>query len=454
MTKIDVATHKAVAYGDPQKDFFIAMLTKDITLIDCILDLIDNSIDGANLDIRKKAKVDEGLHFKDYRADIVLSENSFSIKDNCGGMSVDTAMNSAFHFGRPKNINPDAETKHGIGLYGIGMKRAVFKIGSEILIQSSTGDGAFVANIDAKAWAEKVDWGFELDVYDNNFPAVGTEINISSLNGSVSNDFSNSSFVAELLEAIARDYMFIMNKGFVITVNGNAAAAMDLSLLKGEKFNPLKKEYSLVTKNGESVNLEIIAGIWTENAAPDEADSTSLEIDPGWYVICNDRVILAADKTEKTGWGRNKPIGRKWHSQYKPFVGFALFSSEDPKLLPWNTTKRGVDINSEIYRQALTLVAEATKPAIQYTNTRKANVEVAERFESTAARVSLMRVEKSDRLEFPVLEAKEKKLASISYAVDEMKLQRVKEVLGNPLMSNKEAGERTFTYYFEIEAAE
>ena len=30
----------------PRKNFFIQMFTKDISLEDCILDLIDNSIDG------------------------------------------------------------------------------------------------------------------------------------------------------------------------------------------------------------------------------------------------------------------------------------------------------------------------------------------------------------------------------------------------------------------------
>ncbi len=32
--------------AEPTKGFFIDMLTKDIGLVDCILDLVDNSIDG------------------------------------------------------------------------------------------------------------------------------------------------------------------------------------------------------------------------------------------------------------------------------------------------------------------------------------------------------------------------------------------------------------------------
>ena len=33
--------------ANPTKAFFVTMITRDITLEDCILDLIDNSVDGA-----------------------------------------------------------------------------------------------------------------------------------------------------------------------------------------------------------------------------------------------------------------------------------------------------------------------------------------------------------------------------------------------------------------------
>lgn len=38
---------KRVAHANPTKSFFVRMITRDISLEDCILDLIDNSIDGA-----------------------------------------------------------------------------------------------------------------------------------------------------------------------------------------------------------------------------------------------------------------------------------------------------------------------------------------------------------------------------------------------------------------------
>jgi hypothetical protein len=35
------------ARANPTKAFFVRMITRDISLEDCILDLIDNSVDGA-----------------------------------------------------------------------------------------------------------------------------------------------------------------------------------------------------------------------------------------------------------------------------------------------------------------------------------------------------------------------------------------------------------------------
>ncbi|HXL73281.1 MAG TPA: hypothetical protein VN963_06610, partial [bacterium] len=86
------------------KDFFINMITKDITLEDCILDLIDNSIDcylrNNYLDVTKwyfhKAELKK---LKNKFINIQLNENEFSIKDNCGGLPLITARNGAFGFG-------------------------------------------------------------------------------------------------------------------------------------------------------------------------------------------------------------------------------------------------------------------------------------------------------------------------------------------------------------------
>lgn len=443
-------THKDIAQAEPQKGFFINMLTKDITLTDCILDLLDNCVDGANAHVRLTQPETQDVSFNGYRANILITEKKFTITDNCGGIPVQTAKDVAFNFGRPPG--KDVETKHSIGFYGIGMKRAVFKIGNNILIHSSTSTEAFVAQIMVEDWAKKGKWDFELDIYEEQFPPMGTTIEIEEIYSPVASDFGNPSFISELMDTIARDYMFILSKGFEIRVNDMPVNPATLALIASEHFKPLRYKDQLITAKGGLVDIELIAGVWNFGGQDDDQELT--EFDSGWYIICNDRVVLAADTSEKTGWGKNKPIGRKWHSQYKPFVGFAAFSSDDPKLLPWNTTKRGVDLNSEIYRQALVLMADATKPAIQYTNLRKKDIDTAVKFENQTTRESLLSIGENKILTFPIFEPKTVKTAVVSYSVDERRLQRAKEAQGNLLMSNRELGETTFEYYFSIEVGE
>ena len=133
------------ADASPTKEFFVRMITRDISLYDCILDLLDNCLDGA----RRKLAPGGGDNpviesYSGFYANIYVSSNEFRIEDNCGGISISDAIDYAFQFGR----RPDAltEGEFSIGLYGIGMKRAILKIGKGINIYSSTADEAFISS--------------------------------------------------------------------------------------------------------------------------------------------------------------------------------------------------------------------------------------------------------------------------------------------------------------------
>ena len=105
--------------GNPTKKFFIEMITRDISIEDAIIDLLDNSIDGAN-------RINQNDYSNLY-IDLTVNGNEFIIRDNCGGFSLETAQKYAFRFGRPDN----APRMHNntVGRFGIGMKRSLFKIG-------------------------------------------------------------------------------------------------------------------------------------------------------------------------------------------------------------------------------------------------------------------------------------------------------------------------------------
>jgi hypothetical protein len=121
------------AIAIPTKQFFVSMLTRDISLADAILDLVDNCLDGA-LRFANNGEVDYTKHF----VKITLADEFFAIKDNCGGIPRDVAKNYAFKMGREPDDERDSDNET-IGMYGVGMKRAIFKMGRGPRYERSVG---------------------------------------------------------------------------------------------------------------------------------------------------------------------------------------------------------------------------------------------------------------------------------------------------------------------------
>ncbi|WP_122233294.1 ATP-binding protein [Pseudomonas syringae] len=440
------------AKADPTKDFFIDMITRDIGLDECIFDLLDNSIDGASRDAQKK-----NLNtLAGYYAEILLTPEEFSIKDNCGGMSLVDATEYAFHFGRRSDAPKDAE--NSIGLYGIGMKRAIFKIGKKIIIRSATEtvpEEAFEVDIDVAAWAATPAWEFELNQIEPS-NLIGTEITVNELRKATASEFEDQIFVNNLRKDVGKYYSFFLQNGFEIKINGIPVKQHVYGVRDGEGISPYVHEY---TDDETGVHVRIISGV-AGTPPEDSGDPISLGKDTeswGWYVICNDRVVLAGDKTEKTIWGDEFP---NWHPQYNGFVGLIFFSSENPGELPWTTTKRQIDETLPVFRRATTLMRDATRKYVDYTQSRKANLEKAKEAESSAAikpitEFKALPSSPPTLMKLPAFEPAPKiRMGTVSYQQPVTLLNKVAISLGNSQMSYKQIGQKTFEYYLENEVGE
>ena len=430
---------KDFADASPTKQFFIRMITRDIRLEDCILDLIDNSLDGATRIIHKKSPPpDEVAKFAGFEISLSI-DGEFSISDNCGGIGVKLAKEVAFHFGRPKGAPPDKDFM--IGLYGIGMKRAMFKLGKLIKIESSTKEDAFKMTIDVDAWEKKIEWNFEMNVVKPWTP-VGTSIQIPTLTREVQAQIKDSTFVSELRRLIARDYAFFLQKQLTIKVNKSPVAPLPFTLREGGEIAPFKEVYT-----DEGVSVQISAGL--AGIPPDDssAESKISETDLyGWFVLCNDRVVVAADKTSRTVWeNEDFPV---WHPQYNGFLGVASFSSTDASKLPWTTTKRDLDIQSPIYKRAITRMKQVTNKFIAYTTRRKADLEAAKAKEKATEKVSVYEIRANPELRLPTLSIRPtRQLANICYQVPKSEVKEVASSLGNANMTATRVGKETFRYY-------
>lgn len=75
------------------------------------------------------------------KVDISFDEEHFQISDNCGGIPRGVSINSAFRMWRhDAERDKDLPT---VGVYGIGMKRAIFKMGEEAQVSSNTNDTCY-----------------------------------------------------------------------------------------------------------------------------------------------------------------------------------------------------------------------------------------------------------------------------------------------------------------------
>lgn len=437
----------AKAEANPTKAFFVRMITRDISLADCILDLIDNSVDAAWQ--REGAKPNIFSNTTDlsaFRVEITASASKFEIRDNCGGITLDNAARYAFTFGRSDRMEHD---RYSIGVYGIGMKRAVFKLGSSIEIKSTYSltarkQEAFRVPINVPKWLTAKTWDFDLEA-DTALPQPGLQITVSQLHESSSRDFGNPAFILELGRAIARDYALHLHRGFTIVLNGKKIKGWEIELRQSKAFLPLRDNYK---DEATGVRVDIVAGMAVpppESSEPDDVkdrDSRS-----GWYVICNGRIVVAADKTHVTGWGTSG--WPKWHPQYEGFIGLIFFTSEDANALPLTTTKRSVDSSSALYQSAVPKMRDISKEWIAYTNARKQMIKQAETFEEAAKPVSLYKIAKSAFVSFPNLVGKVKtKPANISYPVDKARATKLADALGDINMTLRDVGLRSFEYTY------
>jgi hypothetical protein len=362
--------------ADPAKAFFVQMLTRDLTLEDAILDLLDNCVDGA---LRAGRAKNGSNRFRGFHADIEFSNARFSIRDNCGGIP-ENKLKYAFMHGRP----PDSSDNNlaTVGIYGIGMKRAIYKIGEEAKVSTKSGKLSCEVPF-SKAWMSDTSWKLPLHGSSVNFKSDGTLVNVTSLRSEVQKVFSIglSEFEKKLDRLIGEHYAYILEQGFKVKINGKELSGkpIDLSYQKeldsnSAAFRPYFWESTL-----EDVHVFLTVGFYAPPPSKGDVDDDENEEEnwksehSGWTVICNHRVVAYCDKTFLTGWG-DKPIPR-FHTQFNAIRGLVVFESADASKLPTTTTKHGLDTGKPLYAEVKNVMKDGLRLFIDSTNKWKGETE-------------------------------------------------------------------------------
>lgn len=453
-----MTTKLANAY--PRKHFFLEMFTRDISLEDCILYLIDNSIDG----LVRSRKVDitsfllnggAAAHAAPkplVRIDVSYSEKEFKIEDTCGGIDRKYALEEVFNFGHAAGVTGGA-----LGVYGIGLKRAIFKIGNHFEMESKTPKEGFSIDLDVKKWSEKDekldDWRIPLTFASGaaSEAKAGTKIKISDLRPEVVMRINDGVLASRLYSTISQTYGLFLGRYVEIRLNNKTVEPFHIPIGKSSEVQAAHDEF----QEGD-VSVKLFASLAARDANGEWPAERA-----GWYVLCNGRIVVAADKTDLTGWG--VPGGLVWHSgKFRGFVGAASFQSSSPLLLPWTTTKRGLNRESPIYQNARNRMRGVAKPILSFLDGMYKPDAPEESFGRTIAnkitQTTLADVAASAPAPFRVIftgRAKPRTTIKVQYDAEKADIERIKKCLKKPSWwGATHVGKYTFEHFLKTECPE
>ncbi|GGF56639.1 hypothetical protein GCM10011332_07640 [Terasakiella brassicae] len=330
-----------VDFGMERKFVFNA-LTSDISTTDSLLDLIDNSIDAARRDIvdKKKAMVN-GLPetYEGYEIKLSLDDDKIIIEDNCRGMETNLLEGTAFRLGARHNQN------FSIGIYGVGLIRAFWKLGNEGTLITDNGEEAFSLHFNKSDLEEN-----ETTLFADRTISSGKRSNkfiIDRLTLDAAYDLEDKEWYNKLIDRIRRVYGLCIRKGLKIQVGKYVIPEFGPQIR--EDVKELKGGTQFRTSNGVDVNVQIGAHekyIFKGEEGWSQRANSDVIPECGWYVVCNDRIVLTADRTVKVGWTST------WHSEYNGILGWVFFTSDDADLLPWDSKKTDISLEKVSQREA------------------------------------------------------------------------------------------------------
>jgi len=249
---------------------------------------------------------------------------------------------------------------------------------------------------------------------------------------------SDGVFQKQLREKIAQVYTIFI--GRVVTVSVNGEPVHGLAFGVGENFNSEKFEV-------DGVTCTVTAGI-AANPGGKFRESGS-----GWFVFCNGRNVIFADRTALTGWYNNGlPIPQPKH---RPFVGIVFFVATDPEDLPWTTTKAGITTESMVWQTARRQMVAVARPIISYLDRRYTlegtQLDPEQLQEASGSTVSVLAAAASERKTFsaPVMKKQAKK--TIQYQAKLEDVERIERYLRRPGMGGSAVGRYTFNFFLENE---
>ena len=439
-------TEPVYANASPEKRLFISLLTRDITLVAAFLDLVDNSINSALEPFAESLRTAD-----DYVAtlgnekiapemdiSIHLSDDRIAVEDSATGISLRAARERVFRFGRPLD---DEEPSDRLSVYGLGLKRAFFKLGTRVKMTSDHVDGGFELRLDVLQWSkeESTPWQFQISPRTKvSARDTGTKIEILDLHADVQMRLRGGTLEGELIQAVEKTYAYFLAKFVRVTVNGRSATTVPLRISE----NHASDRFGL-----DRVTCAVTAGIGTPDAG------AYRDKDAGWFVFCNGRAVVNADKSALTGWNNNGlPI---FQPKHRPFLGLVYFVSDHPERLPWDTTKSGISVDSMIWQRAKQSMVTIGKTVVSYLSSRYDDegdsADKQDLVTLATQRVDGIATSVAPARPFSRPPSSTRSTIRIQYDAQINDVERIARHLARPGMSGSEVGRHVFDFFLRNE---
>ena len=238
-------------------------MARDISLEDCVLDLIDNSLDSYLL---KRQIVISELIFGPNgsakegdlgRIEVTCNERQIRVVDTCGGISRQRALNEVFCFG-----HSDDDVRGKLGAYGVGMKRALFKIGNNFHIVSRTPKEGFEVSFKLDEWVSRPDdWKVPIAFIEgaSSERKAGTSITITELHDEVGLRIREGGVPKNIHQDAATTYPYFLERCVRLRINDTDVIPAPIKL--GELNGVVRAASEKFEDNG--VKVEVLPKIQT-----------------------------------------------------------------------------------------------------------------------------------------------------------------------------------------------
>jgi hypothetical protein len=347
-----------------------------------------------------------------------------------------------------------------LGVYGIGLKRSFFKMGKNLTLETDDGKNLTNVNLNVEKWiddkVDENDWDIKGKTKHSilkNSEKPFTNIIIEQLNEDVSKQLSNVVFIKELRKSISKMYTFFIENKIDFFLNDEKISHVPISVRRSEMLQP-----STFKGSYQGVNIEIICFL-----QPGKKGRTTEFEHKGWNIFCNDRLILLDDQTPMSGWSGKPGELPKFHNLYNEFRGFTRLYSNDPALLPLNTTKTGLILEHKVYKYTLNKMITLTKPFISFLNKKypphKTNLDEIENIseseidegegEEKIEIIPLSEFTEDSKFVPPPEKKKMEDYQYITYKKRKELIDKVKKYLS--LRTATQVGSKTFDYFIEKE---